>query len=153
MICLSSPYAQTKEEDKKLNNEKSINDSTEWDIGSVINLGFNGVGLYNWAAGGQNSISINGLLSLKANYSKNKIIWDNNIDMAYGIWGLNYVFAAKNNLVMNTFIDERKNDTLATEAALKQLKHLHNKYKDLSLTILAYVSSPSLVNKIIKRDI
>lgn len=69
-----------------------------------------------------------------------------------GIWGLNYVFAAKHNLTMNTFIDERKNDTLATEAVLIQLKHLHNKYNDLSLTFLAYVSSPTLVNKIIKRS-
>ena len=38
-------------------------DSSYWKKGSVINLGFNRVGLYNWAGGGQNSMSVQGLMN------------------------------------------------------------------------------------------
>ena len=65
---------------KKLTTKTQINekDSLTWKKGSIINLGFNSVGLSNWAGGGQNSISIQGLISLYANYYKDETRWDNN---------------------------------------------------------------------------
>ena len=69
----------------KFKTDKLQDDSIMWEVSSVINLGFNRVGLYNWAGGGQNSMALNGLLSFNANYSKNKIVWENNIDIAYGV--------------------------------------------------------------------
>ena len=36
-------------------------DSSYWIKGSIFNIGFNRVGLYNWAGGGQNSMSVQGL--------------------------------------------------------------------------------------------
>lgn len=41
--------------------------------------------LTNWAAGGENSISVNGMFNLFANYKKDKTTWDNTLDLAYGI--------------------------------------------------------------------
>ena len=38
----------------------------------------------NWTGGSVNSIGLNSLFNLKAGYSKNKITWDNEIDLLYG---------------------------------------------------------------------
>ena len=56
-----------------------------WDKGGIINLNFSQVQLSNWAAGGQNSFSGNGLISLYANYSEGNSAWDNTLDLGYGI--------------------------------------------------------------------
>jgi len=41
--------------------------------------------LTNWAAGGENSISLNGLVNLFANYKKENSSWDNTLDIGYGV--------------------------------------------------------------------
>lgn len=56
-----------------------------WKIGGTFALTGQQVSLTNWAAGGQNSISGAGLISLRANYHKNKSAWDSNLDLAYGV--------------------------------------------------------------------
>ena len=72
--------------DKKLKaNIPEKKDTLIWKSGSIINLGFNSVGLHNWSGGGQNSMSIHGLVSLYANYFKDKTSWDNNFDVAFGV--------------------------------------------------------------------
>src|SRR5688572_4035041 len=38
----------------------------------------------NWKGGGINSIGMNLLVNFKANYKKDKISWDNEIDLQYG---------------------------------------------------------------------
>lgn len=60
-------------------------DSTDgWKKGGVINLGFTQTSLINWAAGGQNSMAINGLLSVYAHYKKGPNLWENYFDVGYG---------------------------------------------------------------------
>jgi hypothetical protein len=59
-------------------------DTTYWTKGGVVNINFSQVGLYNWAAGGENNISVAGLFSAFANYKKGSTTWDNNLEMAYG---------------------------------------------------------------------
>jgi hypothetical protein len=39
----------------------------------------------NWKAGGVNSFGFNGLLNYKAQYKKNKTLWDNELDFLYGM--------------------------------------------------------------------
>ena len=39
----------------------------------------------NWKAGGVNSLGFNTILNFKANYKKDKISWDNEIDLNYGM--------------------------------------------------------------------
>lgn len=57
---------------------------TIWRKGGIIGLNFNQVSLSNWAAGGDNAFSGNVLLSLYANYKKDKWAWDNTGDFAFG---------------------------------------------------------------------
>ena len=75
--------AQTTEAEKKL---KTINtDTTQgWKYGGVFGLNFSQVSLTNWAAGGQSSVSLNGLLDVFANYKKGSSAWDNNLTLGYG---------------------------------------------------------------------
>jgi len=60
-------------------------DSTGWKVGGTGTLNFSQVQLKNWAAGGQNSISILGVVQLFADYKKNKFAWDNRLGLSYGM--------------------------------------------------------------------
>ncbi|MCC7050236.1 MAG: DUF3078 domain-containing protein [Bacteroidia bacterium] len=57
---------------------------TGWFTGGNIAINFSQVSLTNWVAGGENSISVNGLSNFFANYKLGKTIWDNSLIMAYG---------------------------------------------------------------------
>lgn len=64
---------------------KGSTDSTKlWDKGGIISLGFGNTTLRNWAAGGLNSYSFNGLLNLYANRSEGKLAWDNSFELEFG---------------------------------------------------------------------
>lgn len=58
---------------------------TSWKLSAVAGVNFSQVYLDNWAAGGVNSLSATGLFNAKANFSRNKSTWDNNLDLAYGL--------------------------------------------------------------------
>ncbi|NJM15170.1 MAG: DUF3078 domain-containing protein [Bacteroidales bacterium] len=75
--------AQTTEPEEKL--KKFETDTVEgWKTGGTITLNLSQVSLINWAAGGQNSISVNGLFSTFAVYHKDKKLWENFLDIGYG---------------------------------------------------------------------
>jgi hypothetical protein len=56
-----------------------------WKTGGVSTLNFSQVSFENWAAGGENSYSLNGIFSLHANYKKDRTTWENSLDIGYGI--------------------------------------------------------------------
>ncbi len=58
---------------------------TTWNTGGLFALTISQSNFTNWAAGGENSYSANGKLGLFANHTKEKSIWENNLDLAYGI--------------------------------------------------------------------
>ena len=83
-----SSFSQMSAETEKLLKEQRVgnsNSDTLWKIGGLANVNFSQVYLSNWAGGGQNAISTQGILSLFANYNKEKTSWDNSIDLAYGV--------------------------------------------------------------------
>lgn len=57
---------------------------TLWRTEGSISFNFSQVALSNWSAGGKSSMSGVGMFSYKANYKKEKLSWDNTIDMRYG---------------------------------------------------------------------
>lgn len=77
-------YGQVTDGETKL---RSIDTDTiqGWKKGGVIGLSLAQTSLTNWASGGQNSFAINGLFSVYANYKKDKNVWDNSLDMGYGL--------------------------------------------------------------------
>ncbi|HCY43618.1 MAG TPA: hypothetical protein DHV48_20150 [Prolixibacteraceae bacterium] len=56
-----------------------------WKKGGVIALNLAQTSLTNWAAGGQNSFAVNGLFSGFSNFKNEKTVWDNSLDMGYGL--------------------------------------------------------------------
>lgn len=56
-----------------------------WKKGAFTAVNLNQVSLTNWAAGGQNAISVTALGNLFLNYQKGKMSWTNNLDLAYGL--------------------------------------------------------------------
>ena len=69
-----------------------------------------------------------------------------------GIWALSYITALKKELLINSYIDQRMNNRLATYAAVKHLKFLMEKYKSENWTLLAFITSPSYVSNIFKES-
>ncbi|MCP4459892.1 MAG: DUF3078 domain-containing protein [Cytophagales bacterium] len=60
-------------------------DTSYWTSGSQSSLTFSQVSLKNWAAGGENSSSINSFLSIFVDYQKSRHKWQNSMDLGYGI--------------------------------------------------------------------
>src|SRR3954471_8635167 len=63
----------------------SAQQDTIWRRGGLFSLNFSQVSLTNWAAGGQNSIGGNAIITYFADYKKGKHAWDNNVDLEYGV--------------------------------------------------------------------
>lgn len=82
--AIGSIFAQTKASENVLITQ-SQDTLDGWKTVGLVSLNLTQVGLTNWAAGGENSLSVNGLLSLYANLKKGNFTWDNSLDLAYGL--------------------------------------------------------------------
>jgi len=76
-------FSQTDEVEKDLKTQ-SANNAEGWKTGGTFSISLSQVSFTNWAAGGQNSISVNGLVNLFANYKKGNSNWENYLDIGYG---------------------------------------------------------------------
>ncbi|OFX18580.1 MAG: hypothetical protein A2033_14990 [Bacteroidetes bacterium GWA2_31_9] len=77
-------FSQVTEGEKKLRTHEA-DTIVGWKKGAVVTITFSQTSLKNWAAGGENSISINSLMSLFANYKNKNTSWDNSLDVGYGL--------------------------------------------------------------------
>ena len=73
-------------------------------------------------------------------------------DGSAGLWQLPYDIARRYGLEANTYIDERFDPALSTEAAVKYLKHLYRHYHDWHMVIAAYHCGEGQMEKTIKRS-
>jgi len=72
--------------DKEADLKKQNTDTIEgWKYGGMFSLNFAQTSLTNWSAGGQNSIAINSMANLFANYKKGNSSWENYLNLGYGI--------------------------------------------------------------------
>lgn len=68
----------------KINN--TLPDSTQkWNRGALLNINFTNTTLSNWAAGGQNALTITTMANLFANYKNGNNQWSNSLELGYGI--------------------------------------------------------------------
>jgi hypothetical protein len=56
-----------------------------WKKGGTGSINFSQVSLNNWAAGGQNTLSLLGIANLFYNYKQGNRNWDNALDLTYGL--------------------------------------------------------------------
>lgn len=66
-----------------------------------------------------------------------------------GVWGLQYVPAAKFDFPGDINFDNRLNPQFSSKTAAKYLAHLYSKYGRWNYSIAAYLTSPIYINKII----
>jgi Protein of unknown function (DUF3078). len=60
-------------------------DTTYWKTQGSTSLTFGQTSFTNWSAGGENSVSVLGAFAYKAEYLKDKISWNNSLDLGYGL--------------------------------------------------------------------
>ncbi len=60
-------------------------DTTYWTSGGVSSFTFSQVSLSNWAAGGNSSVALNTYLNVFSNYTKGRIVWENSLELGYGL--------------------------------------------------------------------
>lgn len=60
-------------------------DSIPWRYKTVLGAGFNAVQLSNWTGGGQNAITIRGLVLGELDYRHHIFAWENDVDLGYSI--------------------------------------------------------------------
>lgn len=81
-----STHAQVTDAEKTLKTQSK--DTVDgWKTGGIISANLAQTRISNWASGGENSLAIQGLFQLYANYKKDKNAWDNSLDIGYGVLG------------------------------------------------------------------
>ena len=71
---------------------------------------------------------------------------------ALGLWQFMYRTGKMYGLNENSYVDERMDPELATDAACRYLKKLYEIYNDWNLALAAYNAGPGNVNKAIRRS-
>lgn len=71
---------------------------------------------------------------------------------ATGLWQFMYATGRSYGLESDSYVDERMDPELATDAACRYLKYLYGLYGDWSLALAAYNAGPGNVNKAILRS-
>ncbi len=84
LFVINICFSQISDSEKKLR-ETSKDTVNGWKHGGMLMVNFGQTSLSNWAAGGENALSGNGIYNLFTNYKKNTFTWDNTIDLGYGI--------------------------------------------------------------------
>lgn len=83
-LLQTSVFSQITDGEAKL---KKVETDTiaSWKKGGIVNLNMAQTSLVNWNAGGQNSVALNGLLSLFGVYTDEVNVWENTLDLGYGM--------------------------------------------------------------------
>ena len=71
---------------------------------------------------------------------------------AKGLWQFMFATGKMYGLEVNSYVDERADPAMATEAASKYLKSLYGSFNDWDLALAAYNSGPGNVSKAIRRS-
>jgi hypothetical protein len=80
LLFVSSLWSQTAD---SVGQEVTARD-TAWKAGGLLTFTFSQSAFSNWAAGGENSYALNSRLNGFLNYKLGKVVWENNLDLAYG---------------------------------------------------------------------
>ena len=83
-ILSTTLTAQITDLEKKLK-EQSADTIYGWKKGGIVSVSMSQTNLTNWSEGGQNSLSLNGILKSFVNYKAPNRQWDNYLELGYGM--------------------------------------------------------------------
>ncbi len=113
LCCMCTLSVQAQSDDKNIKDAKAVAagaiksdpkklpDSLKWKKGGNVGINFSQTQFSNWAGGGENMLAFNGTANLYANYKKDKLIWENNTFLAYGLMKKGDTKATKNDDQIN----------------------------------------------------
>lgn len=85
-LCFSSLLTSAQVTDGEKTLRTVVTDTIQgWKTGGVFAVNLSQTSLKNWAAGGQNSVAVNGIFSVFANLVSGNSRWDNSLDLGYGL--------------------------------------------------------------------
>ncbi len=64
--------------------EEKVEEPKYWDQSLKTNIKFGQTSLTNWAAGGDNTVTLQAFIDGNANYKKNDVFWNNRLQLDYG---------------------------------------------------------------------
>lgn len=64
--------------------EKKVEQPKYWDESLKTNIKFGQTSLNNWAAGGDNTVTLQAFIDGNANYKKDNLFWNNRLQLDYG---------------------------------------------------------------------
>jgi len=122
-----------------------------WSQGGNIGLNFSQVSLSNWAGGGKSTVSITGLTNLFANYKSETSIWDNSLELGYGLTKLEGQEFRKSDdrIMLISKYGLKANDVLSYSALLDFRTQFTQGYKyldDGQITLISNFLAPAYVN-------
>ena len=82
-LILNSQFSIAQESADTTSSPDSI--LSPWNSGGSFAVNFNQVALSNWSGGGENTITIGGLVSLGSDYDQGNRHWANDLELGYGI--------------------------------------------------------------------
>jgi len=102
-----------------------------WQKGGFLSLAVNQVSLTNWVQGGENALSGTALTTFFANYTGNKMSWENNLTMAYGLMktGSNPLRKNEDKIDLNSKFGHVAYKTLFYSVLLNFKSQFYNGYK------------------------
>lgn len=104
---------------------------TFWTNSLLSQLNFSQTSLSNWAAGGNSSISLSGYVDAKANYAKEKLIFENRFQIGYGFlktWG-DITKKSDDRLMLDSKFGYKAADNLYFSAVLSIKTQMDDGYK------------------------
>lgn len=135
-------------------NEKA--DTIGWTTGGLGTLTFSQVSLYQWAAGGEASVSGAAMLNVFANYKGLNQSWDNTLDLGYGLIKQGDMTRKSNDrLEFSSKYGRRVTDTWNYSAVLNFRTQFDNGYKyygDTAKTIISKLMAPAYLTASLGMD-
>ena len=104
VLAVHIAFSQEDQVKKFVDGKKKFeSDTFGWKKGAFFNVNFNNAQFENWAAGGQNSLSISGIADFFAIHRKNRHIWESYLLLGYGVLRNDNDPMRKNEDIVNFF--------------------------------------------------
>ena len=101
--------------------EKVVKKPSNWTESLTTNIKFGQTSLTNWAAGGDNTVTLQAFIDGNANYKKNTLFWNNRLQLDYG-----FVYASSKPIL------QKSDDRIYLES---KFGYKNDKMKNFSLSV------------------
>lgn len=130
---------------------KAQDTTTHWTKGGNIGLNFSQVSLSNWAGGGKSTVSVSGLTNLFANYKSDVSIWENTLELGYGLTKLEGQEFRKSDdrIILISKYGLKANEQLSYSGLLDFRTQFTKGYKYLDngeITLISNFLAPAYIN-------